>query len=89
MLSVKQAAEILGIAPKSVYVLIKRKKIAYHQYGGRNGTIRFSEDDLRDFLEASRVEPEKPVREQKPEPEVTPAPKLKPPKVPKYEHLGI
>lgn len=51
MLTVKQVAEILGLATKTVYKLKDRGLLAFHQFGG---AIRFSQEDVDDYIGRSR-----------------------------------
>jgi excisionase family DNA binding protein len=54
MLTVKQVAERLNIAPQSVYQLIQAGKLPVHRFGAGRGTIRISQADLDQFIESCR-----------------------------------
>ena len=54
MLTVKQVAEQLNIAPHSVYQLIQSGKIPVHRFGAGRGTIRVSQVDLDQYIESCR-----------------------------------
>lgn len=58
MLSVAQAAERLGVTTESIYVLLRRGKIAHYRIGLRGGKIRIKPEDLDLYLESCRVESE-------------------------------
>jgi excisionase family DNA binding protein len=51
MLSVKQAAERLGVSAKLVYALCARGKIAHERHGLGRGTIRITEEALEECRE--------------------------------------
>ena len=50
MLTVKDVAERLNIAPSTVYSLLSQNKLRCYRIGLGRGTIRVSEDDLSVFL---------------------------------------
>ena len=54
MLTVKQVAARLNIAPQSVYQLIQTGKLPVHRFGAGRGTIRISQQDLNQFIESCR-----------------------------------
>jgi excisionase family DNA binding protein len=54
MFTVKQVAEQLNIATQSVYQLIQSGKLPVHRFGAGRGTIRVSQEDLDQFIEACR-----------------------------------
>ena len=54
MFTVKQVAERLNITPQSVYQLIQSGKLPVHRFGKGRGTIRISQEDLDQFVEACR-----------------------------------
>ncbi len=54
MLTVKQVAAQLNIAPQSVYQLIQTGKIPVHRFGNGRGTIRISQGDLDQYIESCR-----------------------------------
>lgn len=69
MLSVKQAAEEIGLTPDTLYRLCKAGKLAHYRLGAGGGAIRIKLEDLRAYLESCRVEgavasskPEKPLK---------------------------
>jgi excisionase family DNA binding protein len=55
VISVKELAEILGIAVKSVYNLTSKKQIPYYKPNGK--TIVFLEPEIREWIKASRRTP--------------------------------
>jgi excisionase family DNA binding protein len=59
MLSVKQASTVLSVAPATVYALVSQGRIKAHRFGLRRGTIRISEEALRDYQEAAQIEPKR------------------------------
>lgn len=52
IITVKQAAEILGITPGAVYDLIHASKIGHYRIGNGRGSIRFRREDVKDYLES-------------------------------------
>ena len=56
MLTVKQAAENLGVSVALVYALCAAGKIRHERYGLGRGTIRISEEAVEEYRAASRVE---------------------------------
>lgn len=56
MLTVKEVAQRLRVSPSTVYNLVEGGRIAYHRIGKGRGSIRFSEEQVEAFLQASRVE---------------------------------
>lgn len=52
LISVKQAAKVLGITPMAVYGLVRAKKIGHYRIGTGRGSIRFRSADVEDFLES-------------------------------------
>lgn len=50
MLTVKQAADFLGLSRSSVYELISRQKLPAFRVGPRRGAIRIREEDLKAYL---------------------------------------
>ena len=58
MLSVREAAEHLGIAVSTVYDLVRQRKIAHHRVGTGRGRILFTEQDLSAYLGSCKVEAE-------------------------------
>jgi excisionase family DNA binding protein len=67
-LSVKQAAESLGLNETSVYRLCQAKKIPHRRIGAGGGRIVFTPEDLAAYLESCRV----PIGEATPEPAAYP-----------------
>ncbi len=55
LLSVKQAAERLQVAPTTVYGLCAGKKIGHLRVGAGRGTIRIREEDLQAYMEMATV----------------------------------
>jgi excisionase family DNA binding protein len=56
VLSVKQAAERLGVSTKLVYALCAGGKIVHERHGLGRGTIRISEEALETYRQRARVE---------------------------------
>jgi excisionase family DNA binding protein len=57
-LTVRQAAERLGISRAQVYALCASGKLPHHRFGsGGRGAIRISEEQLAAFLEATKFKP--------------------------------
>ncbi len=63
MVSVREAAERLGIAISTLYDLVRQKKIAHHRVGTGRGRILFNEEDLSAYLASCKVEAESLPRE--------------------------
>jgi excisionase family DNA binding protein len=55
LLSVKQAAERLQVAPTTVYGLCAGKKLGHLRVGAGRGTIRIREDDLQAYMERATI----------------------------------
>jgi excisionase family DNA binding protein len=55
MLSVKQAADRLGVSTNLVYALCARGKIAHERYGLGRGTIRIAEEALEEYRRSVTV----------------------------------
>jgi excisionase family DNA binding protein len=70
MLTVQDVALILKVSNSLVYDLIASGKIACHRIGNGRGAIRVRRDDLEQYINRCRVEPEIP-------PARIPRPKLK------------
>ncbi len=63
MLTVKQAAERLGVSAATVYQLCAAKLLPHSRVGLGRGVIRISEADLAGYLAGRRVEEEhRPLR---------------------------
>ena len=56
MLTVKGAAERLGVSAKLVYALCAAGKIVHERHGLGRGTIRISEEALEEYRGRARVE---------------------------------
>jgi len=52
-----EAAQLLRMSPLTLRKKVSQKKVPVIKAFGRKGRVLFSENDLRAFLEASRVEP--------------------------------
>lgn len=55
MLTVKQAADQLGVSSTLIYTLCTRGAIAHERYGLGRGTIRLSQEALDDFRNRCRA----------------------------------
>ena len=55
VLSVKQAAEKLGISAKLVYSLCAGGKIVHERHGLGRGTIRIAEEALEEYRRSARA----------------------------------
>jgi excisionase family DNA binding protein len=59
VITVKEAAERLKVAPATIYTLCARGRLVHIRVGvGGRGTIRILEQDLSDFLKEATVRPE-------------------------------
>lgn len=56
-LTYPEAARILRISPQTLRKKVSRREVPVLKPFGKRGKVLFSENDLRTFLEASRVEP--------------------------------
>jgi excisionase family DNA binding protein len=63
MLSVREAAERLGVAASTIYDLVQRRRLGHHRVGTGRGRILFMEEDLSAFLDSCKVEAENVARE--------------------------
>jgi excisionase family DNA binding protein len=54
--NVRQAAEQLEVSPSLVYALCARGKLGHHRVGLGRGAIRITDDDVRAYRDATRVE---------------------------------
>lgn len=54
-LTVHQAAELLGISPRSLYRLIESHALPYYRMGRNRSLIRLARADVLEYLERSRV----------------------------------
>ena len=55
MLSVKQAAERLGVSPALVYALCTKKRIRHERHGLGRGVIRIPDDALEEYRSGREV----------------------------------
>ena len=58
LLSVKQAAERLGVSVALVYGLCERRRIRHERHGLGRGTIRIPEDAIEEYRRSVTVGPE-------------------------------
>jgi excisionase family DNA binding protein len=56
-LTVKQAAEALGVSQAIVYALCAARRIRHQRIGLGRGTIRIPEDAIAEYRESVTVEP--------------------------------
>ncbi len=61
LMTVKQVSNRLNISPATVYALVAEGRIKAHRFGLKRGTIRISEEALRDYEERAKVEPKRPT----------------------------
>lgn len=64
-LTVKQAAELLGVSPSLVYSLIASRKLRFCRIGNGRGRLRVPEDAIEEYLARCTFG----VREDKPVPQ--------------------
>ena len=57
LLTVKDVAQRLNVSPSCVYQLVETGKIPHHRIGVGRGAIRFTEDDIADYLNRNRSQP--------------------------------
>src|SRR3954454_22806006 len=57
-LTVKEAAEFLGINASSIYEMVAANLLVHHRIGPKNGRIRFKASDLDAYVESVRSGPE-------------------------------
>lgn len=63
MLSVRQAAQVLGVSTGTIYALCARGPLDHYRIGTRRGAIRIALPDLLAYLERSRhLAGEKPLQ---------------------------
>jgi excisionase family DNA binding protein len=55
LLSVREAAEQLGVSPSLVYELCARKRIRHERHGLGRGSIRIPEDALEEYRRSVTV----------------------------------
>ena len=53
---VQEVAELLGVAPSTVYDLARQRKIPHRRIGTGRGRIVFTEEDVEQFLNSCKVE---------------------------------
>ena len=53
---VQEVAQLLGIAPSTIYDMVRQRKIAHRRVGTGRGRIVFTEEDIQDFLNSCKVE---------------------------------
>lgn len=54
LLTTEQAAERLGLSPRSIRALVAAGKLAVHRLGPRGGIVRFSPEDLDEYVRRTR-----------------------------------
>lgn len=54
LLSVKEAADLLGVSRDMLYEWVSRRKIPFIKFGR---LVKFTEEDLNKFIRTCRVEP--------------------------------
>jgi len=57
LLTVKDVAGRLNVSPSCIYQLVETGKIPHHRIGVGRGAIRFTEDDLAEYLDRNRSQP--------------------------------
>jgi excisionase family DNA binding protein len=57
MLTVKNVAARLGLSNSQIYALIASGKLSCHRFGNGRGALRVSEEQLAQFIEASKITP--------------------------------
>jgi excisionase family DNA binding protein len=60
-LTVRQAAERLGLACSTVYLLCQQQKIVHLRVGGRGGAIRITEESLAAYVAGATIQPQMPA----------------------------
>ena len=58
MLTVKEAADKLGVSPSLVYQLCKERKLRHCRIGLGRGKVLIPEEAIEDFLKSSEVTPD-------------------------------
>jgi len=56
LLTVKDVAGRLNVSQSCIYQLVETGKIPHHRIGVGRGAIRFTEDDITDYLSQAREE---------------------------------
>jgi excisionase family DNA binding protein len=64
-MTVKEAAEKLGVSVATIYQLCAARKIRHERHGLRRGTIRISEDAIEEYRESVTTSPPPPARKLK------------------------
>lgn len=54
MLNIVEAADKLGISPRTLYDWVRHRKIPFYRVGEKN--VRFKEEELEEWLQAHREE---------------------------------
>jgi len=54
LLTVKDVAGRLNVSPSCIYQLVETGKIPHHRIGVGRGAIRFTEDDIAEYLQNAR-----------------------------------
>ena len=54
LLTVKEVAQRLAVSASCIYQLVETGKLPHHRIGVGRGAIRFSEDDIADYLQLVR-----------------------------------
>lgn len=54
MLTVKQVAQRLNVSQSCIYQLVETGRIPHHRIGLGRGAIRFTEDDITEYLAGTR-----------------------------------
>ena len=54
MLTVKEVAQRLNVSPSCIYQLVESGKLPHHRIGLGRGAIRFSDNDVAEYLEVVR-----------------------------------
>jgi excisionase family DNA binding protein len=57
MMTVKSVAARLALSPSQIYALIASGKLLCHRFGNGRGALRVSEEQLAQFIEASKITP--------------------------------
>jgi excisionase family DNA binding protein len=60
LLTVKQAAERLGVKPSTIYDLVTGRKIRFARIGNGRGRIRISEDAIDEYVARVTFAPQEP-----------------------------
>lgn len=56
LLTISQVAEHLNVSKSLAYLLVERGKLISHRIGTGRGTIRVSEEDLKQYVNDCRVD---------------------------------